>query len=524
MAALKVALKVALKAALVRWLPGSLFGRLMGVLAIGLLLAQGLSALINVAERDRLVAGGFGLQPAQRIADVVKLLDALADAERAQVVAVLRVPPLVLSLQAAPLLPEADAAGWRGAMFSARLRAALGDDRAVRTQAREGFGPLPAMAGSGAHRPGQRGGGPGMMERGPGDGVRSGMHPGMQPGMRPEMRPEMRSGMRAASGLPVLRTEVQLRDGRWARFDTELPAAPQALPWRLVLTLAVLLLSMLALSYVAVRWVVRPLRVLADAADALGTDLDRAPLPEDGPREVRQAARAFNTMQRRLAGFVNERIRVLTALSHDLKTPLTRLRLRAELMDDDEQRQRFEADLKEMEAMVVQTLEFMRGLDGHEPRAPVDVGMLLDALRADNAAMGRSLRIDGSAAAPYVGVASLLKRALANLIDNAFAYGISATVRIDDDPRQLVLRVQDEGSGIPEAQLEQVFEPFFRLEASRNRATGGTGLGLGIARNIARSHGGDLVLRNRPTGGLEAVLSLPRPGGDGTHPGAGRRA
>ncbi|MDO9283446.1 MAG: two-component sensor histidine kinase, partial [Aquabacterium sp.] len=119
------------KAAVARWLPGSLFGRLMGVLAIGLLLAQGLSALINVAERDRLVAGSFGLQPAQRIADVVKLLDALGDAERAQVVAVFRVPPLVLSLQDAPLLPEADAAGWRGAMFSARLRAALGDDRAV---------------------------------------------------------------------------------------------------------------------------------------------------------------------------------------------------------------------------------------------------------------------------------------------------------------------------------------------------------------------------------------------------------
>ena len=207
MGAVMGGMKAAMKATIARWLPGSLFGRLMGVLAIGLLLAQGLSALINVAERDRLVAGSFGLQPAQRIADVVKLLDALGDAERAQVVAVFRVPPLVLSLQAAPLLPEADAAGWRGAMFSARLRAALGDDRAVRAQTREGFGPLPAVAGSSAHRPGQRGGGPGMMDRGPGDGVRS----GMQPGMRPEMRPEMRSGMRAASGC-LLYTSPSPRD------------------------------------------------------------------------------------------------------------------------------------------------------------------------------------------------------------------------------------------------------------------------------------------------------------------------
>ena len=126
---------------------------------------------------------------------------------------------------------------------------------------------------------------------------------------------------------------------------------------------------MLALSFVAVRWIVRPLKLLSQAADALGQDLDRPPLPEDGPREVQQAARAFNTMQRRLSGFIEDRTRMLTALSHDLKTPLTRMRLRAELLDDDEQRSRFESDLKEMEAMVTQTLEFMRGLGRHEPRA-----------------------------------------------------------------------------------------------------------------------------------------------------------
>lgn len=483
-----------LRRALARWLPGSLFGRLMVVLAGGLLLAQGLSAMINVAERDRLVAGSFGLQPAQRIADVVRLLDGLGAAEREQVVAVLRVPPLVLSLHDAPRVPADAAEGWRSTLFAARLRSALGEPRAMRVQAREGFAPSAPPGGSAAFRPGMHGG-PGMMGRGGPGGPGSGMGP--------------------ASGAPVLRTEVQLLDGRWARFDTELPAAPQSLPWRLVLTLALLLVTMLALSYVAVRWVVRPLHVLAEAADELGRDLERAPpLPEDGPREVRQAARAFNTMQRRLAGFINDRTRVLTALSHDLKTPLTRLRLRAELLDDDEQRSRFEADLKEMEAMVVQTLEFMRGLDGHEPRAPVHIDALLAALQADNAAMGRTLRIEGRAAAPYVGVASLLRRCLGNLVDNAFAYGGSATVRLTDDAEQLVLRVQDDGPGIPEAQLAQVFEPFFRLEASRSRATGGTGLGLGIARNIARSHGGDLVLRNRSAGGLEAVLSLPRRGVD----------
>ena len=471
-----------------RWLPGSLFGQLMLVLGAGLLLAQLLSAAINVAERDRLVSGNFGLQPAQRIADVVTLLDGLGEGERDRVVAVFNLPPLVLSLHDQPRVPVAPAQGWRTGMFTARLQAALGDERPVRVEAREGFAGLPTAPAPGslaARHEAMHGPGGGMMGRGPGAGMMTG-------------------------GLPVLRTEVQLRDGRWARFDAELPAAPDALPWRLVLTLAVLLAAMLLLSYVAVRWVVRPLHVLAKAADALGQDLERAPLPEDGPHEVRQAARAFNTMQRRLSGFINDRTRVLTALSHDLKTPLTRLRLRAELLDDDDQRERFEADLREMETMVVQTLEFMRGLGSGAPREPVDVNALLATLQADNAAMGRTLRTEGHAAAPYAADASLLKRALGNLVDNACSYGGGATITVQDTAERLELQVLDNGPGIPKAQLEQVFEPFFRLEASRSRATGGTGLGLGIARNIARSHGGDLVLRSRPEGGLAAVLTLPR--------------
>lgn len=473
-----------------RFLPRTLFGRLMAVLASGLLLAQLLSAGINLAERDRLLSDSFGMQPAQRIADVVKLLDALGPAERVQVVALFRVPPLVLSLPEAPLT-AADATGsLHSRMFATHLQFALGGDRPVRVQAREGFAP----AGPGA-----------FAASGPG------FHPESRPGSGPGRGMGM-AGRHAGGMLPVLRTEVQLRDGRWARFDTELPASPQALPLRLALTLAVLLASVLALSFVAVRWVVQPLQRLTDAAEGLGQDLDRPPLSEDGPREVQRAARAFNTMQQRLSGFVNERTRMLTALSHDLKTPLTRMRLRAELMDDDEQRARFESDLLEMEAMVTQTLEFMRGLGANEPRAPLDINVLLATLQADNAAMGRSVRIEGHADATPLGNASLLKRALGNLIDNAVLYGERATVQVENDASSLRLRVLDDGPGIAEAELQRVFEPFHRLEASRNRATGGTGLGLGIARSIAQSHGGEVLLRNRAEGGLEATLSLPTHG------------
>ena len=476
-----------------RWLPRSLFGRLMLVLAGGLLLAQLLSAAINFAERDRLLVNAGGMQQAQRIADVVKLLDSLGPSERERIVSVLRVPPLVLSLDDAPQPPRRDAndTGPRAAMFSALLRASLGDDRALRVEPGSAFEP--------PGPPGPRGPRHPFMEEGPGPMAGPGVMGG--PGWM---------GRGPGRGGAVLRTQVQLRDGHWARFDSELPQSAVALPWRLALTLGVLLAAVLVLSFVAVRWVTRPLHVLADAAEALGRDINAPPLREEGPAEIAQAARAFNTMQSRLARFIQDRTRVLTAMSHDLKTPITRMRLRAELMDDEELRQRFETDLKEMESMVTHTLEFMRGLGGNEARQAVDVMALLESLQSDNEAMGRTVRIEGQAAAPYQAVVSLLKRCLANLVDNAVLYGGRVTIQVEDTAQCLTLRFLDEGPGIPEPELEKVFEPFYRLEQSRSRETGGTGLGLAIARNIAQVHGGDIVLRNRSQGGLEAVLTLPR--------------
>ena len=481
--------------ALRRLWPSSLFGRLLLVLAGGLLVAQLLSAAINAAERGRLVSGNFGMQPAQRIADVVQLLDGLGAPERQRVRALFQTPPLVLSLHAAPTLPDTAASGWHAQMFAQRLQGAVGETRQVRLQAREGF----AAAASGVARPGMH---EGRVRGGMGTGDGGGGGGGM-------MGRSAGGGGMAGAGAYMMQIEVQLKDGSWAAFDTALPEAPQALPLRVALSLAVLLAAVLGLSFIAVRWVVRPLQDLTAAAQALGQDLNRAPLPEDGPREVRQAAQAFNTMQQRLLAFINDRTRVLTALSHDLKTPLTRMRLRADLMDDEEQRLRFESDLKEMETMVTHTLDFMRGLGGNEARTPVDMAALLATLQADNQAMGRTVDVQGRPGQPVMGVAHLLKRALGNLVDNAVLYGGQATVLAEETPGLLTLRIQDQGPGIPPAELERVFDPFYRLEASRSRATGGTGLGLGIARNILRTHGGDVVLHNRPEGGLQAVVTLP---------------
>ena len=303
--------------------------------------------------------------------------------------------------------------------------------------------------------------------------------------------------------------QVRLQDGTWATFDTQVTQESASLPWRVLLTLAILLAAVLLLSYIAVRWVTRPLQLLATAADQLGRDINRPPLQEGGPAEVRRAAHAFNTMQTRLVHFIDERTRLLTAMSHDLKTPLTRMRLRAELLEDASLRQKFEADLLEMEAMVTQTLEFMRGLSSREPTQLTDIMGLLESLQADNEAMGRTITIVGRVAGPLKGVPQLLKRCLSNLIDNAVLYGQRAEVMVEEGTDVLTIRVRDHGPGIPESEIDKVFEPFYRLEGSRSRDTGGTGLGLSIARNIAQAHGGNVRLRNHEGGGLEAILTLP---------------
>ncbi|MCE9639660.1 MAG: hypothetical protein K8S22_05840 [Betaproteobacteria bacterium] len=186
------------------------------------------------------------------------------------------------------------------------------------------------------------------------------------------------------------------------------------------------------------------------------------------------------------------------------------MRLRAEMLEDAELRAKFVKDLQEMEAMVSSALDFMRGVDQSGPPQPVDIMALLESLQEDAREVGGEVRIEGVALSSYLGHAQTLKRCLSNLIENAVKYGQRATIVIADASQELTIAVRDAGPGIAEAELERVFEPFYRLEASRNRATGGSGLGLTIARNNARAHGGELVLRNRAEGGLEAVLSLPR--------------
>jgi len=502
-------MRAGLRTTLRRLVPRTLFGRLVIVLVAGLTVAQLLGALVSFEERGRALSRASGMQPAQRIADVVRLLDSVTPAERARIVAILDSPPRRVALVSAPSDPErASSTSARALMFSALLRAALGDERPVRVLTREGAGPDGLPPGWGPPHDGE--------PMPPGWGPPRNGEP-MGPGWGPPHEGEpmgphhsaMGRGRFGGRGAHVL-AQVRLADGQWVAFDNLVTREDAALPWRLLATLGGLLAAVIALSYFAVRWITRPIAVLANAAEALGRDIHRPPLPEQGPLELRRAAHAFNTMQSRLVRFIEDRTRILAAMSHDLKTPITRMRLRADLLDDDVLRARFEKDLKEMEAMVAQTLDFMRGVETREPARPVDVDALLESLQADHEEMGHRMAIEGRAREPISASPPALKRCLGNLLDNAIAYGGSATVIVEDSPSALVLRIRDAGPGIPEPELERVFEPFYRLEASRSRETGGTGLGLAIARNIARAAGGDVRLANRAQGGLEATLTLPR--------------
>jgi signal transduction histidine kinase len=303
---------------------------------------------------------------------------------------------------------------------------------------------------------------------------------------------------------------VTLPDGDRVAFRTFSPRGTPPFPRHFILELGLLTIMLGIVLYAMTRTITRPLAALATAADAVGRGTAIQPLKERGARELKRATRAFNAMQERLNRYLDSRTRVLAAMSHDLRTPITRLRLRVESIEDEALRTRCIEDLDEMTRMVRGALSVFRGLNDEEPSVPVDIDALLDELQRRYAEISATVAIEGRAAAPFTGKPLALKRCLGNLVDNALQYGERATIAVTDSAEELRIRVLDDGPGIPAAELERVFEPFYRLESSRNRSTGGTGLGLSIARDVAQAHGGSLTLANRSDGGLEARLVLPR--------------
>ena len=315
---------------------------------------------------------------------------------------------------------------------------------------------------------------------------------------------------------PVLVTQIQMAPGEWLYIASLLPQPytsleEQGLPalqlWFIVLSSIFLLLFIGLL----VHWQSRPLKRLARAARDMSLGEDEVqPVEVGGGSEVVEVGRAFNTMRARISRYLTERGQLFSAISHDLRTPITRLRLRVELLDDEQLQNKFGRDLDELEMLVKGALQCVKDTDIHENIEPVDVNTLLDCLIEPYVLPHGNGRVtlQGRAASPYPGKPLALRRCMGNLIDNALKYGTNAHLRIEDNEQAFVLTVDDEGPGVPEQRLEQVFEPHFRLSGQQQ----GYGLGLGIARSIAHSHGGEVSLQNLRTGGLRVTLYLPRMG------------
>lgn len=458
-------------------LPRTLFGQMLLALFAGLLAAYVLGAWLMFDERVRFGERLLGEYAAQRIAGVISILDQSEAGERVRLVRALNVPPTRLSLDE----PWQAAAAERSAEAESFL------DSVVRELERPLTLQVLSIRRAALPRPDAHGPGAGPM------------------GSRLQRNPR--------GGRPLLFVVAQARlgDGAVVTFRHALPQQRTDWPLRALGLLLLTALSVALLSGWAVRRLTRPLSSLADAAAGLARNLDQPPLPESGPQEVVRAARAFNTMQRELKIYLQTRAQALAGVSHDLRLPITRIRLRLESLRDEKLKSKIEDDLAEMDAMIGGTLEYLRAGASSEETVRVDLNALVESVVEDMETLGAGIRLHGRSAAPLRARPQALRRCLANLLDNARRYGGGEVdVTIEDRGEAVEIRIEDRGPGISSTELERVFEPYVRLETSRARQTGGTGLGLAIARAIARAHGGEVRLAAREGGGLSAVLLLPR--------------
>ena len=310
----------------------------------------------------------------------------------------------------------------------------------------------------------------------------------------------------------MMLVSVRLADGSWVNFSSSALGASQHIDWSVVAITIGFGVGIVVVALLLLRWATRPLRDLAIAAERFSLDQAPQPLPENGPIEVRRAARAFNTMRERIQRLVSERMQAMAAVSHDLRTPITRLRLRSDFLDDEPTRVLIDADLGEMEAMIDSTLEYLRGGVSSEAIRRIDLASVIESIVDEHCDQGHCVALTGLTSAQVMGRVVSLKRAFSNIIGNAIKYGETVSVMIAEANDQLVITVEDEGPVIPEADMERVFHPFVRLEESRGRETGGTGLGLTIAASVIQTHGGQIKLANRGAGGLCVTITLSRAG------------
>ncbi|MFV2058472.1 MAG: ATP-binding protein [Thiohalomonadales bacterium] len=302
---------------------------------------------------------------------------------------------------------------------------------------------------------------------------------------------------------------MQIEDSSWLRFRGESPHHQQSLYANAIAILLIFLVSIYLIALLISRQIIKPLREFSAAAIKFSVDINASPLAECGPTEIVQTARAFNTMQQRISHFVSERMQIIAAISHDLRTPLTRLRLRFDGMDKLSDYDKIMSDIDDMQTMLDSTLAFAKDDSKKEVRSRVDLTSLIQTLCDDSSDAGGDIQCELQIAVEYTCGPVALKRALTNIIENALRYGNCAHIQLAADTQQITITISDQGPGIPENEQHKVFMPFYRIEKSRNKKTGGTGLGLTVAKTVISAHGGEITLNNTEGSGLKVSISLP---------------
>lgn len=444
---------------------GSMTGRVFGTLLLGILLTAGLTQLLADAERAHVIDEFRDLHNLDRAEQLIMATEIVPESARKAYLDVANRPGM--QLVDVDTHPAALARG--NSEFAQALGARMGKGYVMRSMATR-----PAACATAREQP-----------------VVFGL-----------LRMKWRGTCESIS--------VRLRDGDELVLSV-LPPRSALSPQRTdyTWTISIFLVSVAFLAYLVARMTTRPLKQLAQAAKDLGNDINHPPLDLTGADEIRQASAAFNAMQARIRQYIFQRTQMLAAITHDLQTPLTRMRLRLEKVSEPELQERLIGDLSAMQAMVREGLDLARSMDTTEAMQMLDLDSLLDSVVADAAESCPRVTLSGHAGMALLGRPMDLRRCLVNLIDNAVKYGHAAKVSVDRINGAARIRIRDTGPGIPGAELARVFDPFYRVETSRSRESGGTGLGLTIARNIAEQHGGSISLANHPEGGLEATLMLP---------------
>lgn len=469
-----------------RFLPESIAGGTIVILVAGLALSHLVSLIFHFSERhDALTLLGEG-QIAERIATITSLVSESPPIERPGLVAPLNGPTLRVFWKPVPAEGVTHSQDWRAVILKTALVRLLDNvpDESVWVDIAEPI-QQPHSAASN------------FLDQ---------LINSREDLLHHHFR---RMAENVATGTSA-RVAIALPDGSSLNFAAPIAGPTSLLSWHFVVSMAIMIVSVIILSVWAVRRMTAPLAVFSDAAQRLGRDVAAPPLPEDGPSEIRQAAQAFNDMQSRIRRFVEDRTQMIAAISHDLRTPITRLRLRAEFIEDGDERRKMLVDLEEMERMITGTLAFARDDAAVEPRESMDLVTLVQRVVDDAVDAGMPVTFEGANRIPYAARPTALRRALTNLVENAVRHGRKASVLLQTVGGHIVIQIDDNGPGIPPEHLDDVFRPFFRLDRSRSRETGGVGLGLTVARTIIHAHGGEIVLRNRPGGGLTAEVRLPR--------------